>query len=91
MSDKQYYWIDIESGQKFECSKEYYENQLKQFNDIIPKFNGEFQGTVMMMGTGGEQLYPKTFEEAFKNTNIKPITDEQENKNYFIREARKKE
>ena len=87
--ENKYYWTDIESGQRFECSKEYYENQIKQWDACIPKFDNKFQGTIMMMGTGGEQQYPKTFEELFKNTNIKPTTDEQGNTNYFLKARRR--
>ena len=52
--ENKYYWVDIESGIKFECSKEYYESMMKNWNDAIPKFNEIKFKIPIIYGTGGE-------------------------------------
>tara|TARA_R110000822_G_scaffold2004_7_gene9568 strand:- start:18698 stop:19048 length:351 start_codon:yes stop_codon:yes gene_type:complete len=57
---KKYYWTDIESGETFECSKEYRETMLSIWESAKPKLMGNQKfGTVLFCGTspGGCDTY----------------------------------
>ena len=35
--EKQHYWVDLESGVRYPCSKEYYEGMKRIWNSVRPK------------------------------------------------------
>lgn len=60
MGDKQHYWVDIESGVRFPCSKEYYDTMKKIWEDVKPKFKRPIEGRQLIIGTtAGENHFLK--------------------------------
>ncbi len=52
--ENKYYWVDIESGIRFECSKEFRDSMLSMWEEAKPKLTDKSFGIVMLTGTGGE-------------------------------------
>lgn len=69
-SQKQYSWVDPESGERFLCSKEYYESMFKNFSDATPKLSNKFELKPIIYGTSGNintnNDYEKLWEQSMK-------------------------
>ena len=50
MEEKQYSWVDLESGVRYPCSKEHYEGMLKLWESCKPK-NIKLKNPVIIVGT----------------------------------------
>lgn len=60
MEDKQYYWVDIESGVRFPCTKKYHDSMKKIWEDCKPKFTPSKKMTQIIIGTtAGENHFYK--------------------------------
>jgi len=60
---KQYYWVDLESGVRFPCTKEYYDGMKKIWNEAIPK-RVLSPGVMVITGTpSGKNHFTKEFYE----------------------------
>jgi len=58
MENNQHYWVDIESGVRFPCSKEYYDTMKKIWEDVKPKFKRPIEGKQLIIGsTNGESSW----------------------------------
>ncbi len=55
MEEREYYWVDIESGVRFKCSKEFYETMRATWIAATPaKLCNKKFGSMMIFGTGGK-------------------------------------
>ena len=53
--NRQYTWVDLESGVRYPCTKEHQEEQKRIWEMCKPKFIKGFS-TPIIFGTGGEQV-----------------------------------
>lgn len=72
--EKQYYWVDIESGVRFPCTKEYHDSMTKLWESVKPEFRPSVKIKHMVLyGTKGED---KNFTHDQFIAGINPISGE---------------
>ncbi len=70
MEDRKYYITDIESGYKYEVSKEYHEQYLAMWDYYKPKLDPNRKIPIQIYGTGGDMDNSGgSWLEMFKNDN----------------------
>lgn len=53
-NEKDYNWVDFESGVKYPCTKKYYDDMMKNFKDAVPKFDKDIKFKIpIIYGTNG--------------------------------------
>lgn len=70
-NEKQYYLRDLETGEKYLVSKEYYDKYMESWNYFGDRMSEKLKeyGKPLIMGTGGDMEGQNEFFKLFYNSN----------------------
>lgn len=65
--EKKYYLSDLETGYKYEVTKEYYERFMRDWDEMMANINKEYKGHPIIVGTMGGFENQDNLQEMFFN------------------------